>query len=97
MDDLAQRVDTPAAWDDLVLPERQKAVLESIVAQVRNRSLVYEDWGFGPRLQDKGLGVSALFSGPSGAGKDSVMRGLADATPALVPVRRAITRARGNP
>ncbi|MBU3259171.1 phosphonate metabolism protein/1,5-bisphosphokinase (PRPP-forming) PhnN [Roseovarius sp. PS-C2] len=33
--------------------------------------------------------------GPSGAGKDSVMRGLAEAAPALVPVRRAITRTPG--
>ena len=33
--------------------------------------------------------------GPSGAGKDSVMRGLAGAAPVLVPVRRAITRAPG--
>ncbi len=69
MDDLAQRIDAPVVWDDLVLPERQKEVLTSIVAQVRNRAQVYEDWGFAPRLQNKGLGVSALFSGPSGAGK----------------------------
>ena len=69
MDDLAQRVETPAQWDDLILPMRQMQVLESIVAQVRNRARVYEEWGFGPRLQMKGLGVSALFSGPSGSGK----------------------------
>ncbi|MFZ1470896.1 MAG: ATP-binding protein [Paracoccaceae bacterium] len=69
MDDLAQRVASPAAWEDLILPARQKDVLDSIVAQVRNRAQVYEDWGFAPRLQNKGLGVSALFSGPSGAGK----------------------------
>ena len=69
MDDLAQRVTSPAEWDDLILPARQKDILDSIVAQVRHRATVYEDWGFGPRLQNKGLGVSALFSGPSGAGK----------------------------
>ena len=69
MDDLAQRVVSPAEWGDLILPLRQKEVLESIVAQVRNRAKVYEEWGFGPRLQNKGLGVSALFSGPSGVGK----------------------------
>ena len=69
MDDLAQRIDAPVTWDDLVLPERQKEILTSIVAQVRNRAQVYEDWGFAPRLQNKGLGISALFSGPSGAGK----------------------------
>jgi hypothetical protein len=69
MDDLAQRVVSEVAWDDLVLPPRQKDVLLSIIAQVRNRTKVYEDWGFGSRLQEKGLGVSALFSGPSGVGK----------------------------
>ncbi len=69
MDDLAKRIDAPVTWDDLVLPERQKDVLTSIVAQVRNRAQVYEDWGFAPRLQNKGLGISALFSGPSGVGK----------------------------
>ncbi len=69
MDDLAHRVASSAEWDDLILPPRQKDVLESIIAQVRNRTQVYEDWGFGVRLQNKGLGVSALFSGPSGAGK----------------------------
>lgn len=69
MDDLAQRAISPAVWDDLILPPRHKAILESIVAQVRNRAQVYEDWGFGPRLQNKGLGISALFSGPSGVGK----------------------------
>lgn len=69
MDDLAQRIDSPAAWDDLIVPPRQRLVLASIVAQVRNRTRVYEDWGFAPRLQNKGLGISALFSGPSGVGK----------------------------
>lgn len=69
MDDLAQRVNSPAHWDDLILPPRQKDVLTSIISQVRNRTQVYEDWGFGQRLQNKGLGVSALFSGPSGSGK----------------------------
>jgi AAA+ superfamily predicted ATPase len=69
MDDLARRVESPVTWDDLVLPARQKETLASIIAQIRNRARVYEDWGFAPRLQNKGLGVSALFSGPSGAGK----------------------------
>lgn len=69
MDDLAERVKTSAVWDDLILPPRQKDTLATILANVRNRTQVYEDWGFSSRLQEKGLGVSALFSGPSGAGK----------------------------
>ena len=69
MDDLAQRIDSTADWDDLILPERQKEVLSTIVAQVRNRVRVYEEWDFATRLHNRGLGVSAIFSGPSGSGK----------------------------
>jgi hypothetical protein len=69
MDDLAHRIDREASWDDLVLPQRHQAVLEAIAAQVRNRSRVYEDWGFAHRAGGRGLGVSVLFSGPSGTGK----------------------------
>ncbi|MEP9359591.1 ATP-binding protein [Sphingomonas sp. KR3-1] len=69
MDDLARRVESEATWNDLVLPPRQKAVLEAIAAQVRNRATVYEEWGFAHRAGGRGLGVSVLFSGPSGTGK----------------------------
>ncbi len=69
MDDLARRIESEAGWNDLVLPKRQKAVLEAIAAQVRNRATVYEEWGFAHRAGGRGLGVSVLFSGPSGTGK----------------------------
>ena len=35
---------------------------------VRRRTTVYESWGFGAR-NSRGLGISALFAGPSGTGK----------------------------
>lgn len=69
MEDLARRIESEAKWDDLVLPPNQKDVLKAIVAQVRNRATVYESWGFAKRSGGRGLGVSVLFSGPSGAGK----------------------------
>lgn len=69
MEDLARRIESEAQWDDLVLPPHQKEVLKAIVAQVRNRATVYESWGFAKRSGGRGLGVSVLFSGPSGAGK----------------------------
>ncbi|HEY0012008.1 MAG TPA: ATP-binding protein [Allosphingosinicella sp.] len=69
MDDLARRIESDAQWDDLVLPPAQKDVLKAIVAQVRHRATVYERWGFARRSGGRGLGVSVLFSGPSGAGK----------------------------
>jgi SpoVK/Ycf46/Vps4 family AAA+-type ATPase len=68
MDDLAQRIVASAAWDDLVLPDLQKLTLRQLAAQVRHRLKVYETWGFAERGR-RGLGVSALFTGPSGTGK----------------------------
>jgi hypothetical protein len=66
--DLAQRIDPRAQWDDLVLPPRQKALLRELIAQVKNRWRVYDRWGFADK-SSRGLGLSALFAGPSGTGK----------------------------
>jgi hypothetical protein len=68
LDDLAQRIQSPAGWRDLVLPPLQAALLRQIGAHVRRRSQVYENWGFAAR-SSRGLGTSAVFSGPSGTGK----------------------------
>ncbi|WP_008311973.1 ATP-binding protein [Leptolyngbya sp. PCC 6406] len=68
MSDLAQPIDVTAQWDDLILPEKEKSVLATIAAHVRQRIKVYEEWGFG-RKSRRGLGISALFSGVSGTGK----------------------------
>ena len=68
LDDLAQRIDVAAGWDDLVLPEVQRNLLREIAVHVRQRAKVYEAWGFASK-SSRGLGVSALFSGASGTGK----------------------------
>src|SRR6185295_8956693 len=68
LDDLAQRIVANATWDDLILPETQKQVLREIAIHVRQRSKVYEQWGFAV-ASSRGLGISALFYGPSGTGK----------------------------
>ena len=68
LEDLAQRLEPAVEWDDLVLPEAQKSLLRDIAAQVRHRWRVYNDWGFADKCA-RGLGISALFSGPSGTGK----------------------------
>jgi len=65
---LAQRIEPSATWDDLVLPEVQKQLLRQIALHVRQRSKVYQTWGFASR-GSRGLGISALFAGPSGTGK----------------------------
>jgi SpoVK/Ycf46/Vps4 family AAA+-type ATPase len=68
LDDLAQRVVPCGTWEDIVLPEDVFRQLQEIAGQVANRPLVYEEWGFGARL-NRGRGLSALFSGSSGTGK----------------------------
>lgn len=68
LDGLADSIETRAQWEDLVLPEEQLQTLGEIAAQVRQRMRVYESWGFAAR-SSRGLGISALFAGPSGTGK----------------------------
>jgi ATPase family associated with various cellular activities (AAA) len=78
LDEVAQRVDVRATLEDLVLPQPQRDVLGTIVAHVRHRVRVYEDWQMaGPSL--RGLGTSALFAGPSGTGKTLAAEALANA------------------
>ena len=68
LEGLAQRIEPVAAWDDLVLPKKQKQLLSQIAVHVRNRTKVYRSWGFASK-GSRGLGISALFAGPSGTGK----------------------------
>ncbi|MBD2742454.1 AAA family ATPase [Coleofasciculus sp. FACHB-1120] len=68
LDDLAQRIDSTATWDDLVLPETQRQILRDIAAHLCQRAKVYQKWGFAGK-SSRGLGISALFSGASGTGK----------------------------
>lgn len=68
LDALARHLEAKAGWDDLVLPDEQMAIMRRIAGQVRERQLVYGDWGFGRRM-NRGLGISALFAGESGTGK----------------------------
>lgn len=68
LDDLAQRIEPAAGWDDLVLPAPQKELLRQIAANAAQRATVYERWGFGAR-SSSGLGLTCLFAGASGTGK----------------------------
>ena len=68
LDELGHRIEPRAVAADLVLPGAQRAVLREIVAHVRQRSRVYQEWGFEKVLR-RGLGVTALFAGGSGTGK----------------------------
>jgi AAA+ superfamily predicted ATPase len=68
LDKLAQRIESKADWNDLVLPDETKLLLKQIAEQVPNRHKVYDDWGFRQKMS-RGLGISVLFAGASGTGK----------------------------
>ena len=68
MDNYAQRIESIATWDDLILHKLQKDTLRDIAAHLRQRIKVYQEWGFAAKSQ-RGLGITALFSGISGTGK----------------------------
>lgn len=65
---LASRVTVTQRWEDLVLPEDQTNVILELLARIRKRDRVYEEWGFAGKV-GRGVGVTALFSGAPGTGK----------------------------
>ena len=68
LESLAERLDSGATWEDLVLPAAELEILRTLGAQMRHRARVHEDWGFAAK-RPRGLGVNALFAGESGTGK----------------------------
>lgn len=65
---LAHRIEGSQDWNALVLPSDQRESIDELIARVKQRRTVYESWELG-RHFGRGLGVSALFSGPPGTGK----------------------------
>ncbi|MDI7274997.1 MAG: ATP-binding protein, partial [Anaerolineae bacterium] len=65
---LARKITPRYGWDDIVLPPDQLALLREIIATVRQRSHVLDDWGVGQKLASS-PGVTMLFAGPPGTGK----------------------------
>ena len=68
---LATRVQASQTWDDLVLSRETLDDIRAFIARSMHAHLVYDQWGFRDKLQ-RGLGLSALFSGPPGTGKTMV-------------------------
>lgn len=66
---LATPVTTTHRWEDLILEEEQRQVIEEILAHARHRTRVFEEWGFSRKIGGRGRGLSCLFSGPPGTGK----------------------------
>jgi SpoVK/Ycf46/Vps4 family AAA+-type ATPase len=69
--DHAHRIDRLASWSDLVLPPDIMDSLRELVARVRHRRTVFEDWGMG-RTMVTSRGLTALFQGQPGTGKTLV-------------------------
>jgi len=78
---LARRVpprpapETGSQLDRVVLPQRQRRQLETLVSHVRVGGRVLRDWAFGEMLDARG--VSALFTGESGTGKTTAAHAIA--------------------
>ncbi len=65
---LARKIIPRYIWTDIVLPPDQLNILREIVATVRSRPLVLNDWGVGQKLVPSD-GITILFAGPPGTGK----------------------------
>ena len=59
------------------MPNVQIAALQEIAIHVRHRLKVYEQWKFAAK-SERGLGISALFSGTTGTGKTMAAEVLAN-------------------
>ncbi len=65
---LARKIIPRYLWSDIILPDDQLTMLHELVAMVRARPLVLEEWGVGKKLASSN-GVTVLFAGPPGTGK----------------------------
>jgi SpoVK/Ycf46/Vps4 family AAA+-type ATPase len=68
LENLVQRIEPKADWNDLILAQAQLQVLRDIVTHVRHRARVYETWELSAK-GTRGSGIAALFAGASGTGK----------------------------
>jgi hypothetical protein len=72
---IAQRLERCFDLKEVVLPSTTFGRLQDVVHAIRNRHLVFGDWGLSARAGGSGLRV--LFSGPSGTGKTMAAAALA--------------------
>ena len=66
--DLASRVRPAFHWDDVVMPEDQKKLLQHACGHIKFQHQVYYGWGFDRKIA-YGRGLSILFAGAPGTGK----------------------------
>lgn len=72
---LAQRLTPRLTLSDLVLSDKVRMQINQITQDASQMTRVRQDWGF-ERRQARGLGLCAIFAGPSGVGKTSVAEAL---------------------
>jgi hypothetical protein len=65
---LARKITSRYDWNDIILPNDQRNMLHEIIATVRGRPVVLDEWGVGRKLTSS-QGVTVLFAGPPGTGK----------------------------
>ena len=68
LEGLAERIETDASWDDLVLPQDQLGILRDLAGHLRHAWTVNHTWGWLAKGA-RGLGAAALFAGPQRTGK----------------------------
>lgn len=73
----AKRLKTEFTWEDIKLNPESEKELKKILAYAKNRSVVYEDYGFSKKMP-YGRGFSVLLYGPPGTGKTMAANVLAN-------------------
>ena len=68
LSDKATLIKKKHTWDELILPEEQKKVLERACNQIKYKHIVYDKWNLKNTVL-YGTGLSMLFTGPPGTGK----------------------------
>ena len=68
LDSLATRVKPNYVWDDVVLPDEQKRLMQHACAHIKYQHRVFDRWGFESKIS-YGRGLSVLFAGAPGTGK----------------------------
>ena len=68
LDKLAKGVSPRFTWEDVVLPDSQKRLMQQACNHIRYQHRVYQEWGFSQKI-GYGRGLSILFAGAPGTGK----------------------------